>query len=368
MSQELLRYRIALNLIPGIGDVLIKNLISYCGSEEAVFKESENKLQKIPGIGQHLAKQIKGFKNFERAEKEIKFIEKHQIKPLFYLEAGYPKRLLEFMDAPNLLYSLGGHELNNRKVVAIVGTRKASEYGRQFTEKLIAVLKDKNVLVVSGLAAGIDGMAHKYALEAGLETTGVLAHGFDRMYPAQHKLLAAKMIKQGGLLTEFPSETIPDKENFPKRNRIVAGMCDALVLVETAIKGGSRITAEIANSYNKNVFCVPGRTTDYYSKGCNYLIQSNKANMLCEPADLLDYMNWNDKIVKGNAKKQLQLFESLPSHEQELLHFIREKVKISIDQMAFELQTDPGILALKLLELEFAGYVRSLPGKMYELS
>lgn len=369
MSDEnLLRLRIALNLIPGIGDVLIKNLLSYCGSEEAVFKESSSKLQRIPGIGVVLANNICRFKDFGRAEEEILFLKKHQILPLFYLDALYPKRLLECVDAPNLLYSLGNHQLNNPYVVAIVGTRKASEYGRQFTEKLIEVLKDKNVLVVSGLAAGIDGMAHKYALEAGLQTTGVLAHGLDRIYPVQHKAIARKMIQQGGLLTEYKSFTVPDKENFPKRNRIVAGMCDALVLIETAIKGGSRITAEIAHSYNKDVFCVPGRVSDYYSQGCNYLIQANKATMLCEPKDLLDFMNWGKKTEVNAGKKQLQLFEALPENDRALLQFIRQKLKISIDDMAFELQIDPGTLALKLLELEFSGYLRALPGKMYELS
>jgi len=367
-EEEVLKYRISLNLIPGIGDVLIKNLLSYCGNEEAVFKESVAKLQRIPGIGQVLANNIKSFKDFGRAEQEILFLKKHQIIPLFYLDPNYPKRLLDCADAPNLLYSLGNQELNKPYVVAIVGTRKASEYGRQFTEKLIEVLKDKDVLVVSGLAAGIDGMAHKYALEAGLQTTGVLAHGLDRMYPVQHKAIARKMIQQGGLLTEYKSFTVPDKENFPKRNRIVAGMCDAIVLVETAIKGGSRITAEIANSYNKDVFCVPGRVTDYYSQGCNYLIQANKATMLCEPKDLLEFMNWGKKSEGNAAKKQLQLFETLPENDRALLQFIRQKLKISIDDMAFELQIDPGTLALKLLELEFSGYLRALPGKMYELS
>lgn len=368
-SDELLRYRIALNLVPGIGDVLIRNLVSYCGSEEAVFKEKYSKLQKIPGIGEILAKNIFSFKNFERAEKEIEFIKKHQIRPIFYLDKEYPQRLHDCLDAPNMLFSLGNTDLNLTRIVAVVGTRNASEYGRQFTQQLLEALKSKGVLIVSGLAMGIDAMAHRYALENELLTVGVLAHGLDRLYPPQNKSLAKKMLDQGALLTEYISGTNPDRENFPKRNRIVAGMCDALVLVETAIKGGARITAEIAHSYNKDVFCVPGRINDYYSQGCNYLIQANKAAMLCTPEDLIETMHWGEKKNKNQSvSKQALLFNQLMEEDQLLLTYIRSKVKVGLDKMAFELQLDPGNLALKLLELEFNGLLRSLPGKVYEMA
>lgn len=365
MSNDALLYQISLKLIPGIGDVLIKNLISYCGSPGQVFKQSRSKLEKIPGIGTYLAGNVAGFKDFSRAEQEIEFINKHQIKPLFYLDKQYPSRLKDIPDAPCLLYALGNIDLNPAKIVGIVGTRKASEYGKAFTQKLVHDLKEMNCLVLSGLAYGIDVIAHKAAIEEQLPTIGVLAHGLDRIYPAQHKNVAKKMLENGGLITEFPSQTNPDRENFPKRNRIVAGMCDVLVVVETAIKGGARITAEIANSYNKDIMALPGRINDYYSEGCNYLIKENKASMITCPEDLMSLMRWDAK--KGQAKQDANLFSQLLEEDAQLLLYIQQKQKIGIDEMAFDLQLDPGVLALKLLELEFEGYLRTLPGKRYEL-
>ena len=361
-------YQLAIKQIPNVGNVTAKTLISYCGGVENVFKQSKSKLLKIPGIGATTAESIATFKDFKRAEDELLFIEKFKIKPLFYLDKDYPNRLKDIEDAPTLLFYKGNADLNNSKVVSIIGTRNATEYGKAFTDNLVEDLKATNALIVSGLAYGIDFQSHKAAINQKLPTVGVVAHGLDEIYPRGHAAIAKQMIENGGLLTEYLSKTRPDANNFPARNRIVAGMCDALVLIETAIKGGSRITAEIAHSYNKDVFCVPGRVSDYYSQGCNYLIQANKATMLCEPKDLLDFMNWGKKTELNAVKKQLQLFEALPEHDRALLQFIRQKLKISIDDMAFELQIDPGTLALKLLELEFSGYLRALPGKMYELS
>ncbi|OYU95809.1 MAG: DNA-protecting protein DprA [Bacteroidetes bacterium B1(2017)] len=359
-----LLHQIALKLIPGIGDVLMKNLISYCGGVEEVFKAKKGKLLRVPGIGEVLATSIVSFKDFDRAELELAFIEKHQIQTFFYLDENYPYRLRDLPDSPCLLFGIGTLDLNPSRQIGVVGTRKASEYGREFTQQFIADIKPFQVQVVSGLAQGIDGIAHKACIENDIPTIGVLAHGLDRIYPYQHQSLAKKMLVNGGLLTEFLSNTNPDRENFPKRNRIVAGLSDVLIVPETAIKGGARITAEIAHSYNRDIMAVPGRINDYYSQGCNYLIQENKAALLNSCNDLILAMNWEQK---AKTKPTLNLFNQLTITEQELIVYIRSKVKVHLDTMAFELNKDPGSLALQLLELEFNGFVRSLPGKMLEL-
>jgi DNA processing protein len=358
-------YQISLKLIPGIGDVLIKNLLNYCGSVEAVFKERKSTLLTIPGIGEILAQNILSFKSFEQAEKECAFIEKHRIQTYFYLDENYPYRLRDIADAPCLLYGLGNFGLNPTRLVGIVGTRKGTDYGRNFTQQLVQDLKDYDVMVVSGLAAGIDGIAHRSCVEHGINNIGVLAHGLDRIYPSNHQGLAKKMLLNGGLLSEFPSGTNPDRENFPKRNRIVAGLADVLVVPETAIKGGARITCEIANSYNKDIMVLPGRVTDYYSKGCNYLLQDNKASMITCVDDLVQLMGWENK---KKVAVTVDLFSKLEKDDAKLVRHIQTKVRANLDEMAYELNMDPGTLALKLLELEFAGYVRTLPGKTYELS
>lgn len=367
MNNELL-YRIALGQIPKIGDVLIKNLVSYCGGVEQVFRQSESKLARIPGIGKILAQNIASFRNFERAEKEIAFIEKHKIKTLFYLDADYPTRLREFADAPCMLYYLGHADLNTDKIVGIVGTRKATEYGKAFTDQLVEELKPSGALILSGLALGIDVQSHKAALKNGLPTVGVLAHGLDRIYPPANRKVAMQMIENGGLLTEFLSDTIPDAPNFPTRNRIVAGLCDVLVVVETGLKGGARITAEIANLYNKDVMALPGRVTDEHSLGCNYLIRQNKASIITQPSDLMELMNWDLTPSKGKNKKQVPLSLNLDAEDARIVDYIRQKTKAGIDDMAFDLQLDAGQLSLKLLDLELRNIIRAMPGKVYEMA
>ena len=285
-------YKIALTQIPGVGDVLTRNLVSYCGGVEEVFKQKKSRLLQIPGIGEMLANNIVQFKNFKPAETEIKFIEKHGIKCMFYLDKEYPNRLKNYTDAPVMLYSLGNTNYDNEKIVGIVGTRKASDYGKSFTEELVETLVPTGALIISGLALGIDGAAHRSALKHHLSTVGVMAHGLDRIYPAAHKNIAKQMLENGGLLTEFTSGTIPDRENFPKRNRIVAGMCDALVVVESKRGGGSLITATIANSYNKDVFAFPGNAGEVLAEGCNGLIKRNRAALIENAEDLLFAMQW----------------------------------------------------------------------------
>ncbi|MCZ2140647.1 MAG: DNA-processing protein DprA [Bacteroidia bacterium] len=358
-------YQIALTLIPGIGDVLARNLVSYCGSVEAVFKQKKSQLTHIPGIGEKLANEITRFSNFNQAEAELKFIQKHQIQTHFYLDNTYPKRLKQIGDAPILLYSLGNVNLDAKRIVAIVGTRKASEYGKSITEKIVETLVPTDALILSGLALGIDVAAHRHALKQGLNTVGVVAHGLDRIYPSQHKNLAKQMLENGGLLTEFPSGTIPDRENFPKRNRIVAGLCDVLIVVETGIKGGAMITAEIANSYNKEIMSVPGRINDDNSFGNNVLIKLNKASILTMPEDVLQLMGW-----EGNSKTKV-VQQAIPFNlepiEQEIVDIVKSKTKVGIDDIACTLQMDSGNLSLTLLDMEFKGIIKQLPGKFYQL-
>jgi DNA processing protein len=363
---EQLIWQIALTQIPGIGDVLARNLVSYCGGVKEVFHQKKNKLLQIPGIGEKLAQSIVDFKNFKPSEAEVSFIEKHGIKPLFYLDKNYPKRLKHLADAPVLLFSLGNANLDNDKIVGIVGTRKASDYGKAFTDELIEELKPTNALILSGLALGIDVAAHRSAVKHNLPTVGVMAHGLDRIYPSQHKTIAKQMLENGGLLTEFTSGTNPDRENFPKRNRIVAGLCDVLIVVETGIKGGAMITAEIANSYGKDIMALPGRTTDDNSYGCNALVKLNKASIITQAYDVLELMKWETNAPK--AKQQQLVMIELSAAENDIVNFIRNKTKAGIDDIAFALQVDSGNLSLTLLDLEFKGIIRQLPGKFYELA
>ncbi len=364
MNKELI-YQIALTQISGIGDVLAKNLVSYCGGVEAVFHQKRANLLRIPGIGGKLADAVLSFNDFSAAEKEVTFIEKHQIKPLFYLDKDYPNRLKQFPESPVMLYYLGNADLNNTKIVGIVGTRKASEYGKNFVDELCVELAETGCLVVSGLAYGIDIQAHRAALKNNLPTVGVMAHGLDRIYPAQHTATAKKMIEQGGLLTEFSSGTSPDATNFPKRNRIVAALCDVVIVVETALKGGAMITAELANYFNKEVMTLPGRTNDLHSQGCNWLIKQNKAAIITQPRDVFEWMNWDVSATKKTAQQELPL--NLSADETAIVNYLRSNARAGIDDLAFALQLDAGLLAFTLLDMEFKGIVRQLPGKYFEL-
>lgn len=365
MLNEPLLYQLAITLIPGIGDVNGKNLVAYCGSPEAVFNEKKSALMKIPGIGTSTVNNILSHHVFQRAEEEILFIEKYKIKPVFYTSPDYPARLFQCDDGPMMLYYRGTANLNAKRVIAIVGTRRATNYGKSRCDEIVNSLKEKNVLVVSGLAYGIDSCAHRKSLDYGLETIGVLGHGLDRIYPGQNMKLAEKMLERGGLLTEFMSNTKPDRENFPRRNRIVAGMSDAVLVVESGRKGGALITAEQAVSYNRDVFAVPGRVNDEMSKGCHFLIKTNRA-ALCETGDDIAYlMGWDDKPV--DKKQQPELFVNLTQEESEILDLIRESNEIAIDQIVIKSGFSTSKVAAALLNLEFEGIVQSLPGKLYTL-
>ena len=366
MNNELL-HQLALTLVPNIGDVQAKILIQHFGEVSAIFKAKTSALEKIEGIGSVRAKSIKEFDDFHIAEKEQEFIEKYKIKTFFLTDKDYPKRLLNCYDSPTLLFYKGTADLNASKIVAIVGTRTNTEYGKQFTEKLVKDLSEQNITIISGLAFGIDAMAHKAALKHGLPTVGVVGHGLDKIYPSENSSLAKEMIKEeGGILSEFFSGTKPDKHNFPLRNRIVAGISDATVVVETNIKGGSMITGNLANAYNRDVFAVPGRTTDTKSSGCNHLIKYNKAILLTDADELLELMGWKEKS-KTKTKKQKELFIELTPEEKQVVQLLQAKETVSIDEINLSSGLSSSTIAAAILNLELQNIVASLPGKMYKL-
>ncbi len=364
MTNDLL-YQIALTLVPNIGCVQAKILIEKYGSAESIFKARKKELSAIENIGVVRASAIKNFTDFSQAEDEIKFIEKYKITPLFITDKNYPQRLLHCYDAPTLLYYRGNADLNASKIISIIGTRSNTDYGKQVTEKLVSELKELNALIVSGLAFGIDAIAHKAALQNELETVAVLAHGLNTIYPQQHKTLAKEIVQQGGLLTEFTNGDKPDKHNFPKRNRIVAGLADATVVIETAIKGGSMITAELANNYNRDVFALPGKTTDAKSAGCNYLIQNNKAILFTDAKELMSALGWQTKKI--NKKQQKELFIELSDDEKIIINILKEKETTHIDEINVNSGLSSSSIAAAILNLELQNVITSLPGKMYKL-
>ncbi len=367
MANDLL-YKIALTFIPHIGPVQAKILAAEFETAELIFRAGIERLKSIEGIGEIRARSIKQFDRFPEAEAELRFIDEHHIRPLFITDENYPRRLLNCYDSPSLLYYKGTANLNCSKIIAIVGTRHHTDYGKQVTEKLIRDLCSMNVMIVSGLAFGIDGIAHKASLKNKLATTGVLAHGLDLLYPPYHYGLALDMLKNGGLLTEFRSGTKPDKHNFPSRNRIVAGMSDAVIVIETGVKGGSMITAELANGYNKDVFAIPGRVTDSKSAGCNYLIRTNKAVLLTEAIELIELLGWEEKMEKSKVKNQKELFIELSKEEKIVIDILREKGNVHIDEINFRSNLSSSTVAAVILNLELQNVINSLPGKMYSLS
>lgn len=366
-NPELL-YRIALTIIPNIGPAVAKNLLAYCGSAEAVFKASKSKLIKVPSVGEERAEFIAQANVLQEAEEELKFISDHDITPLFFTDAAYPYRLKECSDSPLLLYYKGNGDLNNEKIVAIVGTRRCTDYGKEITKKLTETLAAHDALIVSGLAYGVDIAAHNAALENNLKTVGVLGHGLNTLYPQQHKATSKKMVEQGGLLTEYRSTEKMTPHNFPDRNRIVAGLCDALIVIESAEDGGAILTANIANSYNRDVFAVPGKATDKWSRGCNALIKSNRAQLIETGEDLLKALNWAQP-EKGlqKIKKQRQLLLNLNDDEQSIYKALNEAGELDIDMLTVRTQLNSSVLASILLEMEMNDIILSLPGKRYKL-
>jgi DNA processing protein len=371
MDAEQLKYRIAITLIKGIGNALAKNLIAYVGSEEGIFKENKAVLAKIPGIGKVLSNEISTQDVLQRAEKEVEFILKNKLSFAYYTQKEYPYRLKECPDAPIMLYWKGNCDLNNGKFIGIVGTRNATDIGKENCQQLINSLSLAlpNTIIVSGLAYGIDICAHKAALDAGLNTIGVLGHGLDKLYPAVHRATAVKMIEKGALLSEYISGTNPDRPNFVQRNRIIAGMCDATVVIESAARGGALITGEMANDYNRDVFAFPGRVKDEWSAGCNSLIKSNKASLIESAEDLIRFMGWEVSSGRTHQREvQTSLFNDLNEEEQNILTTLRKfNDGIQINALAIELSMPISKLSSFLLNMEFKGLVKCMPGSTYRI-
>lgn len=360
-----LLHTLALLKTEGIGDVIAKKLLNHVGSAEEVFKAKPIQLAKIDGIGTSIIQNLKKKEVFVAAEAELKFIQSQRLNTLFYQDALYPERLKQCFDAPVLLFTAGNIHLENRKIISLVGTRQVTSYGIDFSKNLIADLAPLNPIIVSGFAYGVDIVVHQAALENNLQTIGVLAHGLNQIYPKVHKKYMSKMEQNGGFMTEFWSTSNPDRENFVKRNRIVAGISEATLVIESAEKGGSLVTANMANDYNREVFAVPGRATDKYSQGCNMLIKTNKAHLLTNATDLIYHLNWD--IKKSERAIQKQLFVSLDDEEQMIYDYLQKQGKEHLDIMSLECDMPIFKLSSMLLNMELKGVVRPLQGKYFEI-
>lgn len=363
MNQKL--FQIALSLAPRIGDLYSKQLISYLGSAEQVLKTPKAKLLKIPGIGEKTASGLSDSSLLDRAEKILNDCALNNVKILHFTDEEYPNRLKMIDDSPSLLYVKGDIDLNFEKGIAIVGTREATKYGHKICHEFLEQLKGIDCVVVSGLAYGIDIIAHKKCLELGIPTIGIMANGIDSVYPSDHRKIAHEMLETGALITENPPGSRPDAPKFPARNRIIAGMTDITFVVEAAIKGGALITAEIANSYNKEIFAVPGNLDATYSEGCNKIIHQHKANMYLNFEDFAASMNWG-AFEKRKKAKAIDI--NLTGNQGKIYDLLLKADKsFSIDEISRLTQISILELLPVLLELEFSNILRSIPGNEYEI-
>lgn len=366
MKDEKLLAILRLQKSKAIGDILAKKLLVNVGDVEQIFKEKSASLQKINGIGNHVLKHLFDEKNLKSAEQELNYIKNNNIKYTYFLEEDYPINLQNCIDSPILIFKDGNINFKNDKIISIVGTRNMSSYGRDFCTKIIEDLVPYNPIIVSGFAYGVDICAHKVAIKNNLQTIAVLAHGFEQIYPKVHKKYINQVNENGGFLTEFWSEEQPLRENFLKRNRIVAGISKATIIIESAEKGGSLVTADIANSYDRDVFAVPGRTNDIYSKGCNNLIKNNRATLLTSSEDIVKMLNWD---LKEKPKKaiQKQLFIDLNDNEQKIYDLLSDKGQQFLDVISLECNIPIYQLSPILLQMEMKGITKPLPGKLFEL-
>lgn len=365
--QEQTLYLIALTKVTGLGDTRIKKLVAYCGGPKEVFMQPKSFLQKIPTVGNAIADAVRSSNVLKMAEKELEFAIRNDVKLVSFLEHHYPSRLKHCEDSPVVLYVKGNGNINSERSVAVVGTRNATHYGKEMTEKIVEKLAESNITIVSGLAYGIDIAAHRAALKHDTPTIACLAHGLDRIYPQLHTNTANEILDNGAWITDFPIGTKPDRENFPKRNRIVAGMADATIVVEASVKGGALITAELANGYNRDVFAVPGRVGDEFSEGCNRLIRDLKAALATSGNDILRAMNWDEgnKVVKPQPQRKLLI--DLTEEQEKVVGVLREQ-NHTIDRLTVLSGYPMSKVASILLELEFEGIVSNLPGKVYKLN
>jgi DNA processing protein len=364
MNETELYYLLALQKVEGVGDIVAKKLLTHCENAAAIFNSKASQLTSIDGIGSVLISKLKYKSIFAKAEVELKYIINNKINVSFFQDKSYPERLKHCIDGPLLLFSTGTIDFNNRKIISIVGTRKVTSYGIEFCKSLISELAPLNPIIVSGFAYGVDIVAHQAAIENDLQTIGIVAHGLDQIYPSSHKKYVSKIEQNGGFMTEYWSGTNPEKENFVKRNRIVAGISEATIVIESAIKGGSLITANLANDYNRDVFAVPGRTSDKLSLGCNNLIKTQKANLLTSAADLVYILNWD--IEKTTRSVQKKLFVTLENEEQKIYDYLLKSGKEILDIIALECDLPIYKISGILLNMELKGVVRPLPGKLFE--
>lgn len=362
-------YQIGLTMVEGVGDILARQLLETLGDAECIFRMSRTALAKVPGIGSTLIARLQDPQVLQRAERELRFIEDNRIYLYYIGDPHYPARLRECTDAPVLFYFKGEADLNAAHVLSVVGTRHATPYGMEQTDRLLTELATRypDLLVVSGLAYGIDICAHRAAVRNGLPTVGVLAHGLDRIYPAIHRQTAVEMLKRGGLLTDFPTGTNPDRPNFVRRNRIVAGLAEATLVVESAEKGGSLITADLACSYGREVFAFPGRVNDHFSAGCNQLIRQNKAALITDANSLVEALRWDVREPSRSLPQQTQLLFPEGEENGRILQWLGQQGKAHINEIALAMDIPVSQLAPLLFELEMNGQIKSLPGGMYQL-
>lgn len=365
MPSEEALYSIALRKCPLVGDVIFRKLVSEIGSAKEVWEISKNGLENIHGIGKKISAEIGKPEYLIFAENELKFCEKNNISIKLRHRNGLPKLLSECEDAPAILYQKGNPDWEKR-AVSIVGTRNITPYGKQFTSDFIHAIKPFNILTVSGLALGADTEVHTESIKQGIPTVAVLAHGFHTLYPSKNRQLSEKILEENGaLLTEFNSTQKPDRENFIQRNRIIAGLSQATIVVETAFGGGSVSTATFANGYNRDVFALPGKITDKYSQGCNHLIFNNKASAVSTIKDLMLALGIGNNEKNGELFPKTILRPPLQDQERKVYETISENPNISLDEIS-EKSRIPGYRILPiLLNLEISGYIKALSGRQY---
>jgi len=365
MNNKELLYTLALQKATKIGDITAKKLIQHCGSPEAIFKEKESILQSINGIGSFISNSIKNSALLTAAEEELNYLQKNNINHWYFQEEDYPERLKNCIDGPILLFHSGNINLKKQKIISIVGTRNITNYGKHLCEKIIDDLSILNPVIVSGFAYGTDITAHKAAIKNNLQTIGCLAHGLNQIYPKVHKKYIHQVEENGGFVTEFWSTSNPDRENFIKRNRVIAGLSEATLVIESAEKGGSLITADIANSYNREIFALPGRPEDKLSIGCNNLIKLQRAQLVTSAADIIYMLNWQTENTKKKVI-QSQLFIQLNETEEKIVNFLKEKGNVDLDTISVSCQLPIYSISSNLLNLELKGLIRPHPGKHFE--
>lgn len=365
MKEKELLYLLALQKVKGIGAINAKKLVAHLGSAEAIFTTKKQALENINGIGSASLRDIQNPIYVQNAKKELAFILANDIQYTCFLDDNYPGKLQHCIDSPLLLFSDGNIHFEGQPVVSIVGTRTMTSYGKNFIEKLICGIKEYNPIIVSGFAYGVDITAHKEAIKNKLQTIAILANGLDKMYPKTHKKYMGQVLENGGFFTEYWHDEDPLREFFLQRNRIIAGISDATIIIESAGKGGSLVTAGIANSYSRDVFAVPGRTTDLHSQGCNNLIRTNRAALLNSAEDLVYLLNWDQK-EKPKKAIQRELFIDLIGDEKIVYEHLMQHGKSLLDSISLQCNIPIYKISGVLVNLELQGLVRPLPGKTFE--